>query len=232
MKKYGTTKKGSSTALSKKKTSYSKKRSYVPYRPTTVSVGRQPFPKQYKCVLNYAQYQNLTFGSGNTVFQFSCNGLYNPNTTYTGTQPLYFDQLMAIYDHYTVVSSKCKTTINPLVAMGTGVSCILTGYIDDDTNPGVVGDINLAIQRPGAKTSSGSRQVAQPITLYWSGAKTFGGDPLGDPNMTGTAATNPAEASYFTFSLYDFEGGSGTCGFLTEIEYTVVFDELKSMTAS
>jgi hypothetical protein len=139
---------------------------------------------------------------------------------------------MAIYDHYTVVSSKCKTTINPLVAMGTGVSCILTGYIDDDTNPGVVGDINLAIQRPGAKTSSGSRQVAQPITLYWSGAKTFGGDPLGDPNMTGTAATNPAEASYFTFSLYDFEGGSGTCGFLTEIEYTVVFDELKSMTAS
>jgi hypothetical protein len=232
MKKYGTTKKGTSSTLSKKKAYYPKKKPFKLYRPVLVNMGNQPFSLQAKAVLKYAQYQILTYASGNTVFQFSCNSLYNPNLTYTGMQPLYFDQYMAIYDHYTVVKSKCKTTIAPQVAMGTGVSCILTGFIDDDTNPGVVGDVNLAIQRPGSKTSSGSRQVMEPITLYWNGAKTFGGDPLGDPNMTGTSATSPAEQSFFTFSLYDFEGGTGTCGFLTEIEYTVVFDELKSMTAS
>jgi len=243
--KLGGAQKRTSKAVYKKKTYYPKKRSFVRYRPVLVNVGNQPFPLQYKATLKYVQYQipaemsHFTFslydfegGSGNTVFQFSCNGLYNPNTTYGGTQPLYFDQLMAIYNHYTVVSSKCKTTINPLVAMGTGVSLVLTGYIDDDSNPAVVGDPNLAMQRPGAKTSSGSRQVQKPIYLYWSAAKTFGGDPLGDPSMTGTVSANPAEMSHFTFSLYDFEGGSGTCGFLTEIEYTVVFDELKSMTAS
>jgi hypothetical protein len=230
--KLGGAKKRTSQAVYKKKTYYPKKRSFVRYRPVLVNVGNQPFPLQYKATLKYVQYQIPVYASGNTVFQFSCNGLYNPNSTYGGTQPLYFDQLMAIYNHYTVVSSKCKTTINPLVAMGTGVSLVLTGYIDDDTNPAVVGDPNLAMQRPGAKTSSGSRQVAKPIYLYWSAAKTFGGNPLGDPSMTGTVSANPAEMSHFTFSLFDFEGGSGTCGFLTEIEYTVVFDELKSMTAS
>lgn len=230
--KLGGSKKRSTKITTKKKSSYPQKRSFVRYRPVVVNVGNQPFPLQYKATLKYCQYQQLTYASGSTVFQFSCNSLFNPNASYTGNQPLYFDQLMAVYNHYTVVGSKCKTTCCPKIDMGTGVALILSGYIDDDTATGVVGDINLAMSRPGARTESGTRQVLQPITLYWSGWKTFGGNPVGDPNMTGTVATSPAEQSFFTMSFFDFEGGSGTCGFLSEIEYTVVFDELKSMTAS
>ena len=122
MYKYGTRKKTTAAAKRKTKAAAKKKptRSYVPYKPVTVSVGRQTFPLQYKAVLKYAQYQLLNFGAGNTVFQFSCNSLYSPNASYAGTQPLYFDQVMAIYDHYTVVSSKCKTTLCPYYFYGRG----------------------------------------------------------------------------------------------------------------
>ena len=45
--------------------------------------------------------------AGNGVHVFSANGMYDPDLTGVGHQPRGFDEVMPLYDHYTVIGSKC-----------------------------------------------------------------------------------------------------------------------------
>ena len=45
-----------------------------------------------------------------TAYVYSANGLYDPDITGAGHQPMSFDQLIGMYEHYTVQSG--KITVN------------------------------------------------------------------------------------------------------------------------
>ena len=62
---------------------------------------------------------------------FGTNCLFDPWLTVGGHQPLYFDQVAAIYQHYTVMKARMKVTIVPNT-VDAYVSGIL---IDDDCQP-------------------------------------------------------------------------------------------------
>ena len=64
----------------------------------------------------YTQTSSLqwTTPNANIVYwNFGVNCLYDPYLSVGGTQPLYFDQLAAIYSHYTVMKSRIKVTMIP-----------------------------------------------------------------------------------------------------------------------
>jgi len=66
------------------------------------------FPPKFKKRLVYSETSLTvasTSGSSNSYF-FSANGLFDPNTTGTGHQPMGFDQMMLMYEQYTVFASK------------------------------------------------------------------------------------------------------------------------------
>ena len=69
-----------------------------------------------------------------------------------GHQPLYFDQVAAIYQHYTVMKARMKVTIVPNT-VDAYVSGIL---IDDDLTPAIT-TLDGMVERPSAvfKTSAG-----------------------------------------------------------------------------
>lgn len=223
---------GKTVAKKTRTTTVATKKKTKKYLPTKVYIGKQPFPLQLFNTVKYAESVIITLsGIGFKAYQFSCNALYDPNVTGTGHQPAYFDQIMAIYDHYTALRSRFKIT--PCVNSSETTPYFACIYIDDDTS--VVSTFDQALEQKNCGKSYNWLPSAGPApTLYssWDAAKTFGPNPQAQDSLQGSATTNPTEQSYFTFVIQSGATITATFTAVVEIEYDVVWDELKTISQS
>lgn len=216
---------------SSKRTKYttSKKKKYYTKNPVAIRLGKQPIPKQLFNRLKYAETVNVAIGvSGLGSYLFSCNGMYDPNITGTGHQPMYFDQWSAMYNHYTVLKSTMKATV---VANTTGATIFSLGQ-DDDTTINAANSYTIW-ERPGYQTKVVNAPVEPSGTSLWSkwdAKKVFGADPQSDPALQGSATSNPTEQTFYV--IYFDTLPSTTVTVLIEIWYDVVWDEYVSMVSS
>jgi hypothetical protein len=177
--------------------------------------------------------------AGVLAHYFSANGMFDPNITGTGHQPLYFDQWMAGYDHFTVIGSKIRVTpSNPTTA--DIVPCQYGCIIDDNTTFSYTTSAQVIESSQGrfskiagAKTAPQTK-YSSSIVRKWSGKKFFGTKSLiGEDTFRGSAATNPVEEAYFGVwagSIGDQNGGKL---YLTiEIEYIAMLTEPKFVAQS
>lgn len=133
---------------------------------------------------------------GNAVHVFSGNGCYDPDVTGVGHQPTGFDQLMAIFDHYVVTDVSIKVIFQSL----------------DESRRQVVG----ICARDSATTTADWREYVEQGTSTWDYIGTQAGQPkstqktnanigtflgrksvLSDPQLKGSASSNPAEEMYW-----------------------------------
>lgn len=165
-------------------------------------------------------------------YLFNCNGMYKPNYSTAGHQPLYFDQMYAIYNHYTVIGSRIKVTATPSAVYAVGANLAI--YINDDTTYSGLSNINNAQEQHSGKFRFSAAGANQPVVMYskWSAKKTFGGSVLGNDLLQGTYNANPTEASYYQIMVYPLDGGVQTWYLNVEIEYLAVWDELKDIASS
>lgn len=186
------------------------------------------FPKKLYIVHKYVDTFNINSVAGSSVnYQFRCNGMFDPNATGTGSQPTFFDNCAAIYDHFTVV----KSTIVISVANNGSFSsphevCL---YIDDDTSP--VATIQQAMLQPGAVAKLlPSPGIQGPILLSktWSARAFFGGDPLANDNLQGTSSADPTEQSLYTITAAATNGATQSITVQATIYYYAIWDELKT----
>ena len=202
---------------------------------TSASFKGGAFPKKLKTTLRYTTVISLASAGATQSYQFSANGIFDPDLTGGGAQPLYFDQLMGIYDHYTVIGSKIKYTIVP---NGNGLSQApyrITTWINDDT---VTAGTNMdaIAQQIGSKTricNGGLNPDKIIVSNKWSAKKWFGGSILANNDLQGDASKNPTESSVFQLTYRAIDGVSTpTFYVLVEILYVTVFQELKDILAS
>jgi hypothetical protein len=190
------------------------------------------FPKQLRMKLRYCFSARLTTGLGTPArYQFSCNGLFDPDITGTGHQPMLFDQTMAMYNHYTVLNSKARFTFQPASAIFNSIA----GYIEDDTSTTPANVLAAAEQSTGKYLILGATAdfTNNHMTLEWDAKQAFGGDILDNDNLQGTSAANPTEQQYFTIVLQDPEFAAVTATvFTVVIEYDTIFEELKNLDSS
>ena len=207
-----------------------KRKNYLGGIPTRINVGKQAFPKQLQNTLRFAETIQLTLTTGLATYLYSCNGLFDPNVTGAGHQPLYFDQLAAIYDHYTVLRSRIKVTFGTTATLV--VPQLYSIYVDDDTT--VVANAVIGSERPGAVCKFVNPLTDTPPTLYlnWDGKATFGSDMMSDKDMQGTASSNPTEQSFYVIQQYDSGGITTTPLMFVEMEFDVVWDEFVTVAAS
>ena len=203
--------------------------------PKLVSQGRQPFAPQQICTLVYAIQiaKALVFGAY-AEYKFSCNGLFDPDTTGGGHQPMYFDQLMAIYNHYCVLNSSINVTVIPEQTTTRAPTIAL--FQDDDATTGVT-DIGTAIERPGSTYMSCQGQASgmfYPPFLRnkWKADIPFPGQATSKVELQGDSTTNPTEQTFWIIGANDAAVTSQTLIYNVRIEYTALFFELKSMTPS
>lgn len=203
-------------------------KSVVNYNSLRRDIPKWGFPRRMYIAHKYCETVTLTMTNGSiNGLLYSCNGMFDPRTAVGGHQPMYFDNLGAIYDHFTVVKSKCKFTVTPN-AQNT-VPIRVASFVDDDTSVAVT--LDAACEMAG-----GSMQIipaatsTNPVIFYkdWSARSTFGGDPLANDNLQGTSAANPTEQSYFVLQSDVPSLASITLSVTVEIVYYAIWDELKT----
>lgn len=200
-------------------------------RPVRVRAGNQGFAKQHQCTLTYSTWCTILCSTGAYAqYIFSCNGLYDPDHTGTGHQPLYFDQLLNIYNYYTVLSSKISVSI--VSPPGASMGVVL--FKDDDTTTGVT-DCSQALERKGCvyrACESTSFPGSGTLRNSWRANATFPGDPTSRAEFQGSNISNPTEQTFFVIGAENRNLETTSYTFLVKIEYNTVFDELRSITPS
>lgn len=169
-------------------------------------------PPRMKRTFNYCDKRSLDGGAGGTVSSlfFSANSLYDPDRSGVGHQPMGFDQLMPLYDHFVVT----KARINVMAAVaseavGRAANQVLAINIRDTntTTTNIAESIEagravwtLMTQGTGAR---GAVSLSHEVDVRkFLGRQSL----LSDPQMKGSIIGNPTEEVFFEISVANLDG--------------------------
>lgn len=204
------------------KKSYIKKKSYKKKNRESYSlINRGPniMPDTYSTKMVYCFRGTLNSTSGAIAKRiFRGNSLYDPDLTGTGTQPMGFDQLMTLYEHYRVMGSEIVVRCTN-GAVGE-MSDIVVVPTNTTTLPGTGNEVNgerpYAVRRYGAVNQDGTRNA---IVNYMSTSK-IAGVPKEkvrtEDDYSGSSVTDPALQWYWQILYQPADQVSST-----SIYYTV-----------
>lgn len=161
---------------------------------------------------------------------FRANCIRDPQFAVGGRSPSNFDEIMAHYENFVVIGSKCKCR-----CFQPGLSNVQPGYWGIImTNRGdsiTVGDLDTLREHVD---NSRTKQMPQftnsapnQITRKWSGRKYFGKNfSVSNPNFMGSASASPfSETFYIVWASNTGGNNPGAFTFLIEIEYLAVLIE-------
>lgn len=186
------------------------------------------FPIKSQRTLRYSEIVQLSVSSGFGSFLFSANGMYDPNTTGLGHQPMGFDQLMAVYNHYHVIASSITVTCCQPLAFNDNYQMAIV--LAPSTSTSTIGDIATACEQEGAvfRTLSANTNLTAPLRKSWKWKSTFY-DKSADGGQSGS---NPAEQSFYQIFVNDVALSTFSLNLKVDIQYTAVFDEPRNFVSS
>lgn len=187
-----------------------------------------PLRRSLRSVVKYSDMYTITSGGTTpSKLMFSLNGLFDPDITGIGHQPRGFDQIMTMYDHYVVIGCKINLQIsNPDVNRGNTVySCVVD-------NTGTLSYVDLLETGSRVAKHINARDAGQSsctINLNINPNKWLArSKPLSDPDLKGSATTNPTEQCYLYIAhIAEDLSTANTVNVLATFEYTTVFFEPK-----
>jgi len=244
----------SSTAGSKKrKTS---RRSTSIRRTSVARRGAHPlkFPRWYadqapkKLVkLKYVAQKYFSNDSGTLgVLQFHANGMFDPDNAVGGHQPYGFDQMMAMYKYYTVVSSTCHVQLlvgsevadyEPNVI---GVSLVdQAGRVASAFGAGafpVEGVMEMPFISKTLTDNPSATEKSRSIYLKFNATNFFGkklDSMIGDDDYRGDGSGNPASTALFEIWRCPLQGDANPRqDIIVTITYLAIFTAPKWFTIS
>jgi len=194
-----------------------------------------PLPKRFKMTMKYvdeSMYLDPGAGGVPVTKVYSWNGLFDPDISGGGHQPLGYDQFISMYDHYTVIGARARITATN-TDTGTPVS-IIASTRDNATPITNVGQIiengmsrwtNLGVLTSGNSTKT--------LTLNFSARKFFSKNPLDEADLSGSQSLQPAEQAYLHITVHPLNNvDTSSTYFTVEIEYIVVLTEPKLLAQS
>lgn len=183
------------------------------------------FPDKLTTRLRYSVFRNVTtaVGTGIDVYQYMINSTYDPDVTGGGHQPLYRDQLYAIYNLCVVTECKWMLHVTTSSTVGQLINVQATTYATTDN------DVSTSIER--GQTHRVVTQLGNPG--YLSGTvdmtKLFGmvkkEDILTDDLFTHGSGSNPNKAAYLTLYTQDMTLTTSVLQYSLTFDMTVVFKE-------
>ena len=199
--------------------------------PRSVPMGyRTGMPPQMAITHKYVGvgYDTSSAATTNMSYEsYRCNSPYDPYAKVGGHQALYFDQLAAIYNHYTVNTSRISWKITP----STGFVVAAIG-IDDDATPSYLAGDNF-LEQPFVSCVLMRPEETYTLTKSWNKKTAFGNVADSNPSFRGTGGTNPSEEQFWILAWRHVDALTAVqCNWIIEVEYDVVWSELKEMVVS
>lgn len=191
------------------------------------------FPKKVMMKHKYSESLNVISNLGAiATHKMVLNGLFDPNNSGIGHQPMYFDQMSAIYNHYTVIGAKITCHMTPYDTNASPVNVCLWQNDDSVVTPATMDSIEeqtKSYPKVLGMTSSGQKN----LTLKWSAKKTFGSSVLANSKLSGDSVANPAENSFAMLSIQATDFTSTVqVAVRFDVEYLAIWYELKDIAGS
>lgn len=209
-----------------------KRRKYNPHRGNIIT--KTVMPDSLLMSHRYVETISLTPSVVAVKNLFAANGLYDPNITGVGHQPLGTDQMAPFYDHYTVVGSKISLRTTT-IGTEAGASIALGCFLSDGSTPVITYD-TVAEQGKGKYIIAASGgEASKKLSLGFSPKRFFGvKDISADHRLKGVVDTsNPSELAYFCVWAQSMTGGATSAfNVIVQIDYTVKYTERKSLAQS
>jgi len=196
--------------------------------------GRAPLPPKMYCTLRYCDQQTITLALGGfQQYIYKANSCFDPNTSGGALQPLYFDQMMALYNHGHVRAS--RITINMAVANDLQTAIAAQLVVDDNTSLGT-NSVTHMTAMPGQQKPLIVRNTADgpypTLSASYKATDVWGGNLLSNNALRFNATGDCTELTQYIFGVQDYNANNITVVIATTIEYDVVFTEFKSVADS
>lgn len=192
------------------------------------------FPPSVMKRLRYSSNFALASTAGAVAsYVFAVNGLYDPDVTGTGHQPMGFDEMMIYFNHYVV--SHCKVTA---VAKCVSTSK-MTVCMRQDASSTPITSIDRVVEIGGGVLEyleiSTTALATKKLELGFDIAKIQGISKsalTADSSLRGTSAANPTELTYCHIQNWDANAQTGTVVFDIILEFDAIFTEPRDGTSS
>lgn len=171
------------------------------------------------------------------TWKFSANGIFDPDITGTGHQPMGFDQWSAYYNHYTVVGARCTIRCMTTPSAGSYAPTLLALYLSDDTSQPFTGASGYLESKKGPFVAFGIEDTKQKFLSHnFSAKKFFNVSDMKDnfDRLGALAGANPTEQAYFTLVHAPVYPGQTTqpMNLIVTLDYVVQWSEPKDMEQS
>jgi len=188
------------------------------------------FPNTMITKLRYCDQLNMTSTLGSTVgYVFAANGIFDPDISSIGHQPMYRDTYAGIYDQYVVIGSKITVTLS-----NTSTANSMTVGINGDDDSSGSSTLTTKMEQNNSKWAQlgplGSGKDTTTLTCTFEPLRDFGVAAKDDGSSATPFSTNPSELWCFQVFAACANGGTAMVQFSVEIEYTVKFTELQTPT--
>jgi len=199
-------------------------------RPGTTITAPYGLPERARFRHRYAEVISVTTPGAGVPWQyrFSVNSLYDPNSSGTGHQPYYFDEMANLWNQYIVKGSKITVRASKYNSAA-DVPVVLTLWVEDDTSTPV--DIQTSMEQGRKIRLIGADDGVVKLTKGWSMKKSF---PATNRNLLAAAPTaNPSEQQFFYLSAQAADLSNSATIYLTvEVEYYTEWFEKKTVIGS
>lgn len=197
----------------------------LPLIRSIVPRGTNGLPREFRTTLVYHDSFGVT--GALTGQAFNMNSLFDPDNTGVGHQPMYFDQLMVLYNHYKVVKSKLSVVATSTVA----TPSIAVLYRDDD---GVgATSLNSAVETANAKHAPYCLSTYARLSMNYDAAAVFGSAWQNQDSLIGSIAASPAELSTVQMTMAAADQATSVLTLCSwKIVFDVIFTELKTVAGS
>lgn len=167
---------------------------------------------------------------------FSCNGMYDPDITGTGHQPMFFDCMGVLFDHYVVIGAKITVKF---ISIDDTYSQIVTLSVDDNTTS--LANLGTRIENGSTKykllapVSASAGNSVHTLSLAVNPNKFLGiPSPMSNSELKGSYNANPTEQCYFHIGCVAQDPAANPTGVkaMVSIEYTAIWREPKESGAN
>lgn len=216
---------------------YQKKKSVVRRRPRRTRYRRRRIrnlgvpsgiPTRRRVSMRYCEAFALTCTSGVlTSHLWSANSVYDPNVTGTGHQPISYDSMSALYNHYTVVGAKIRFTITDSATSHSSPGRCGVYLTDAPTPPYVSGASYIEAKKGAYRLITGGQRGVVTCTGYYSPKQFFNIKDIKDNRDTigSSISSNPTENAYFLTWYEITDGSTNAVQCQVVIDYIVDFSE-------